>query len=195
MGQNSPQHNRAALEAQIRESFGRVVYSAKTHEKDADLCTSRLGCVKWIQIILAAITTGGLISVLLGDPSANTKALILSTVCSTLQLVLNAYMKDVNPGQTSENHKTTAVELWDIRESYLSILTDIQDSNVDLLAVREKRDQLQARLVEVYKTAPRTSNKAYKNARVGLKTNEELTFSNEEIDQLLPEALRKTRSL
>lgn len=195
MDQNSPQHNRAALEAQIRECFGRVVYSTKTHEKDTDLCTKKLSHVKWTQILLSAITTGGLITAFFGDPAVNYWAMLAATICSTLQLVLNAYMKDVDPGQKAERYKKTAVELWDVRETYLSILTDLCDPKADLDAVRIKRDQLQSKLVEIYKAGPRTTNKAYELAGQGLKVKEEMTFSTEEIDYFLPEDLRKKTTL
>lgn len=59
---------RTALEAQVRECFGRVVYSTKTHEKCADLCMGRLQWIKIAQIVLSAITTGGLVTAVLGEP-------------------------------------------------------------------------------------------------------------------------------
>ena len=60
-----------ALEAQIRECFGRVAYSTKTHEKCADLSMARLQWIKIVQIILSALTTGGLLTALLGDPKSH----------------------------------------------------------------------------------------------------------------------------
>lgn len=191
MDQNFPQHDRAALEAQIRECFGRVAYSMKTHEKDADLCMRKLSLVKWAQILLSAITTGGLATALLGDPSLNYQSMVAAAICSTLQLVLNTYMKDVDPGQKAEKHKKTAIELWDVRESYLSILTDFLSDSIDIKTAGIKRDYIQTRLIEIYKTAPRTTRKAYKLAGKGLKVKEEMTFSTEELDKFLPEALRK----
>lgn len=182
---------RAALESQLRECFGRVVYSTKTHEKCADLYMRRLQWVKIVQIVLSAITTGGLITALLGDPNVAQIATVVSTLFSTVLLVLTAYMKDVDPGQQAEKHKKTASELWDIRESYLSMLTDLHDGNFDIGATREKRDELQTRLASIYSTAPRTNAKAYGIASDGLKSREELTFSDEEIDKLLPATLRR----
>lgn len=182
---------KGALEAQMRECFGRVVYSTKTHEKCADLCMGRLQWVKIAQIVLSAITTGGLITALLGDPKVAQIATVVSTLFSTVLLVLTAYMKDVDPGQQAEKHKKTASELWDIRESYLSMLTDLHDGNLDIAATREKRDELQTRLASIYSTAPRTNAKAYGIASDGLKSQEELTFSDEEIDKFLPATLRR----
>lgn len=189
-----PEPGRSALEAQIRECFGRVVYSTKTHEKCADLCMERLQWIKVAQIVLSAITTGGLLTALLGKPDVSYAATVVSALVSTLLLVLTAYMKDVDPGQQAEKHKKTASELWDIRESYLSMLSDLHDGNLDIAAIREKRDELHARLANVYSSAPRTNAKAYGIASHGLKAQEEMTFSDEEIDKFLPAALRRSLS-
>lgn len=187
-------HELDALEAQIRECFGRVVYSTKTHEKCADACFKRHGFVKVTQIVLSALTTGGLLTAVLGDPKVSYLAMIASTLISTFLLVLNAYMKDVDFGDQAEKHKKTASELWDVRESYLSVLSDLHDGCVAADAARKRRDALQARLVSIYASAPRTSKKAYSEASVGLKALEELTFSSdEEIDAFLPMVLRRAQ--
>jgi hypothetical protein len=182
---------KTALEAQMRECFGRVVYSTKTHEKCADLCMGRLQWIKIAQIVLSAITTGGLLTAILGDPKVTHGAAVVSTFFSTVLLVLTAYMKDVDPGQQAEKHKKTASELCDIRESYLSILSDLHDGQIDIAASREKRDKLQSRLATIYATAPRTNSKAYGIASDRLKKQEEMTFSDDEIDKFLPATLRR----
>lgn len=186
-----PERGAKALEAQIRESFGRVVYSTKTHEKCADLCMSRLQSIKVAQIVLSAVTTGGLLTAVLGDPKVTQAAMVVSTLVSTALLMLTAYTKDVDPGQQAEKHKKTASELWDIRESYLSILSDLHDGSLGVAEARGRRDELQSRLAAVYASAPRTNAKAYGIASDGLKTQEELTFSDEEIDKFLPATLRR----
>jgi hypothetical protein len=47
-------------------------------------------------------------------------------------------------------------------------------------------------LYNVYQGTPRSINKAYDEASKALKSNEELTFSDEEIDMFLPKELRKS---
>jgi hypothetical protein len=42
----------------------------------------------------------------------------------------------------------------------------------------------------VYESAPATNSKAYKQAQDALQLNEEMTFSDAEIDSLLPPGLR-----
>ncbi|HAU29788.1 MAG TPA: hypothetical protein DCW68_06760 [Rhodospirillaceae bacterium] len=193
MEQNTPpEAGLCALESQIRECFGRVSYSTKTHEKCADLCMKHLKWIKWGQIVLSAIVTGSLLTALFGDGAY--VATGISAIVSTILLIFNTYMKETDLGQMVERHKETASKLWDIRETYLSILADLRDAAPDIIAAREKRDELQARLVSIYTAAPRTNADAYEMARDGLQNHEELTFSDAEIDKILPPALRRKAS-
>jgi hypothetical protein len=179
------------LEAQVRECFGRVAYSHKTQEKCADAALSRLAWVKRLQIGLSAITTGGLVTVIAGSATTSTPAAWIGAVTSTILLVLNTYTKESNPGQAAERHKEAAARLWDIRESYLSLLTDLMGRTVPSDVIRKRRDELQKVLAGVYASAPRTDAKGFKRAQTALKRDEELTFSEAEIDAMLPPALRK----
>lgn len=155
---------------------------------------TKLRRIKFWQIVLSAFTTGGLITAIIGDPEINRIAMIISTMLSTILLVVNSYMKENDLGQQAEIHKKIASELWDVRESYLSILTDIHDGEIDSGTSRAKRDHLQERLAAIYAKAPRTLPKAYKNASIGLKKMEELTFSDKEIDVFLPSPLRRAKN-
>ena len=49
------------LEAQLRENYGKIIYSHKTQEKCADILTVRNSIIKNVQIILAAIVTTGIV--------------------------------------------------------------------------------------------------------------------------------------
>jgi hypothetical protein len=184
-----PKPLRSPLESQIRECFGRVAYAHKTHEKCADRLTTRLAQIKWLQICLSAITTGGLITTIWGTPTVSHAAAIVAAIVSTILLAINAYTKDSDPGQKAEKHKEVASRLWNIRESYLSLLTDLRMGFAPGDA-RTRRDDLQAHLAKIYETAPRTDAASYASAQEGLQRNEELSFSDDEIDRLLPPALR-----
>ena len=54
------------LEGQLRECYGRVVYSHKTHEKCADILLERQGRIKFWQIVISAAVTGGIVSTFFG---------------------------------------------------------------------------------------------------------------------------------
>lgn len=184
----APNSNLEILEAQIRELFGRVVWTHKTQEKCADILNSRNHAIKVIQIILSALTTTGILITVFGN---NDVVGIISAIISMTLLILTTYIKNYNLGQIAQKHADAAVLLWDIREKYLSLLTDIKIGVISEQDVREQRDALQQELFAIYKGAERTISKAYDEASKALKQNEELTFSDVEIDAFLPEKLRK----
>jgi hypothetical protein len=179
------------IESQIRECYGRVVYTHKTHEKCADQRIKEQHRLKLTQIILSAITTGGLLVVFFGTPDVSKNSAALTAIISVLLFIVNTYTKDIDLGALAEKHKHTASELWDVRESYLSLLTDLKANHLSYESTTKLRDILQEKLTKIYKEAPRTTDISYKNARGGLKNKGELLFTDEEIDKFLPITLRK----
>lgn len=190
MEQNSPHNDSTLLEAQIRENYGKIVYSHKTQEKCADILASRNNLMKNCQILLSAlVTTGLLVRVFKGDEWA----LIASTILSAIQFALTSFLKEYNLGETIQKHNTAALELWDIREQYLSLLTDLKASLISSREVIVRRNELHDQLSKTYKGSPRTFNSAYSTAQKALQLNNELTFTDLEIDNFLPRNLRKNQ--
>jgi hypothetical protein len=105
---------------------------------------------------------------------------------------LNTYTKKYDLGGMAQKHADAAASIWNIRESYLSLITDIRSSSLNSSEVRKQRDKLQSDLHKLYKGSPRTISKAYNEASKALKEMEEMTFSTQEIDKFLPQSLRKT---
>ncbi|WP_198674431.1 SLATT domain-containing protein [Microcella alkaliphila] len=178
------------LLAQVRESFGRVVYSHKTHEKQADICFRKH---RWQQGALIALTAVGsgtfLVAVvgLVGDP------VLTSLTTSTIALLvtwLSLGAKTFRFADESHAHRDIASRLWDVRESYLSLISDLMSEDISDVPARSRRDELQQATRAAYADAPRASWKAFKSAQRGLKHNEEMTFTSREIDLFLPQALR-----
>jgi hypothetical protein len=89
----------------------------------------------------------------------------------------------------AQKHRETASDVWKVREACLSLLTDIRDPALPITDLRKRRDDLQAQLYKIYRAAPHTDGEAYGKAQDALKKNEELTFSELEIDVTLPAAL------
>ena len=178
------------LEAQIRECYGRVVWTHKTHEKCSDILEKRNSRIKLSQIILSAVTTTGIFVTVFGD---KTLVGIISAIISTFLLILNTYTKKYDLGEIAQKHSNCAANLWNVRENYLSLLTDIRSGAVNTETIRTQRDKLQSDLYNIYKGSPRTLGKAYNEASKALKSFEEMTFSDAEIDSFLPKELRKTQ--
>jgi hypothetical protein len=186
---DTPQ-SRNILEGQLRECYGRVVYSHKTHEKCADILLSRLSQIKIWQIVLSAVTTAGFIGAVFG---AGRVGAVLGLIVSTGLLALNSYAKNYDLGELAQKHKQAANDLWLIRENYLSLLVDIAMKERPLEALQEHRDKLAEQLHTVYNGAPSTTFRAYKKAQDALQKLEDMTFTDAEIDAFLPKALKRDR--
>lgn len=168
------------LEGQIRECYGRVVYTHKTHEKAADILLDKQSNIKKCQIILSAIIAGGMISMIFDfDCLKDYKKVsgFITAIISTILLVLNSYTKDYDLGAIAQKHRQAGADL-----------------RINRLSIQEMckiRDSLMKELGAIQKNAPSTDSKAYNEAKQALKEKEELTFSDDEIDKLLPTNLRK----
>ena len=114
----------------------------------------------------------------------------VSAILATLTLAFIIFQLSFNPEENAEKHRQIAKELWYIREKYVNLMADIINQKISEELIVSRRDNLIEELKMIYKFAPITSTKAYGKAQKALKINEELTFSDEEIDQFLPNDLK-----
>ena len=108
----------------------------------------------------------------------------LSGTFSVLSLFLNIYTKEYKIQDEINQHRNAANALWDIRESYISLLTDYDILEND--DIRHQRDVLCKKVSEVNNNYPATDSKSYRAAQKALKKDEEQTFKEGEIDSILP---------
>ena len=177
------------LDAQLRELFGRIVYSHKAHEKEADILLAKLSKIKLGQVMLPAISTGGFVTVLLGTGWWGS---LIGGVFSAALLALNLYTRNYDLGKQAQQHRDAAINIWSIREKYLSLITSLAIGCETLADIQRKRDALGDELSDIYAHSPSTSEAAYKKTRRALNVQEEMTFSVAEVDSFLPQALRRT---
>jgi len=170
----------------IRESFGRVVYSHKTHEKAREMASTRAVVVKWVNIALTTLTSASILSTVITDQKF---LLYVSSGLAALALAFTIFQLSFDPAKESERHRSAANELWYVREKYIHLLTDIATSPSGVSIV-ERRDALMEELKAIYKLAPDTTSRAYRRAQKALQIHEDMTFTSEEINRFLPDALR-----
>jgi|ERR1017187_2746743 hypothetical protein len=116
---------------------------------------------------------------------------IVGVVVSTALLGLNAYTKNYDLGALAQKHRQVGADLWIIRETYLSLITDLRMGEIPIEALQNARDDLLEKLHAVYAGAPSTTNNAYKKAQEALQRSEDLTFRDDEIDAFLPKELKR----
>lgn len=176
---------RRNLMVQLRESYGKLTYTYTAHNKMANRLDIERKRVARIKIVLSAVSTVGLVSVL----GVNQFWLKLSTTLfSAMLLALTLYYKDTDVIQVIYEHRKAANDLWNYREAYLSLMTDFDRYSDDELSI--KRDTLTSAVGKIYSTTPRTDKKSYRATQKALKDEEEQFFTPDEIDKMLPEHLR-----
>ena len=186
MASTSPANPSIVLEGQLREMYGRAAYTHKTHQKMADGYVTKYKRIKLIEIVLSAATTTSLLVALFGKSEAATA---VGAVLSAILAGCALYFKEASLGEQAQLHTEVGAKLWGAREALLSLLVDLHVGR-PVEEVRQQRDRLNAELEDIYKAAPRTNSKAYSDAQEALKNAEELFFTDEELNKMLPKQLR-----
>ena len=185
MEQNS--QYREKLLIQLKDTYGRVVYTYTSHLKQVNSLEKNLKIIKYCQIVLSALSTGGFLGAIITNENAYT---VVAGFFSTVLLAFNLFFKNFNMENEIKQHILAADELWHIREKYISLMTDLDIlKNEDIISIR---DTLLQKTYEIYKKTPKTNSKSYRKAQEALKNEEEQFFTNEELNQMLPSHLRKS---
>lgn len=190
MDRSSPISSGYKLESQIREAHGKVSYSLTCHEKKIQRLINSNDRLKFWQLLLSALTTGSFVAALAKIEDVSQVSGVVGAGLSAILLFLNTYSKNFCLIENAQKHKEASDLLWKIREEYVSLLTDFELLSPE--QIMSKRDELQERTAEVYSNYPRTDSKSYKEAQKAIKQEEEQTFSEKEIDDMLPNSLRRS---
>ena len=174
------QSSRERLRGQIEEAYGKLLYTYQTQQEEASLKRSRSNRLSITQIVLTAISSCGVVGVLLGEAEIGAG---IASLFAALSLGINLYVRGARLPEGAEAHVRCANRLWVVVQDYISLLTDFDElSDED---IRRQRGALQDRQAEIYAEAPRTSAKAYEIARERLKDGHQ-SFGPGECDKLLP---------
>jgi hypothetical protein len=180
---------REPILATARELYGRVVYSHKTHEQEREIWAKKSCSMNRTNIWLTSLTTMfAVISVAL-EPAW---ALILTALFAAATVAFALYQAAFDPTGKEGQHRTAAKELLWIREQLLLLITECHMPESSLKHLEHCLEVLTRELTAVYKFAPNTSPEAYAAAERMIKTGH-FTFTDEEIDLLLPTELRKNK--
>lgn len=176
---------RNSLQNQIREDYGSLFYTYKTHLTQYERLERKIRNIKYAQIIFSALAAGGIISSIFINEVV---VLGVGALFSIILLALNLYFKDFNLVSEMLLHRKVADELWLIKGQYISLLTDF--NTLDISLIKTRRDGLQNKLYDLYKHTPKTDSKSFKLAQDAIQNKEDHFFSVEELDKLFPSHLR-----
>lgn len=175
-------------EGQIRQLFASVVWTHKIQEKQADIYRNRYRCMETIKILLSALTSSGIISVLFVD---NFWLKVVSAILSGISLFVSIYCETYDLKTEANHHKRTALSLLSLRERIISLLSDIKCNKLSYDEIVSIKATLYDEYFNICDVAKDTCEKAVNKATKALKIRKDNTYSDSEIDSFLPIILRK----
>jgi SMODS and SLOG-associating 2TM effector domain family 4 len=184
----SDDKTRELILATARELYGRAVWTHKVHEKEREIWSTKACSMNRWGIGLACVTTIlAVVSVAL-QPKI---ILILTAVSAAASTGFALWQSNFDPVGKENKHRTMAKGLLCVRESLFLLIVRCHISEEAIERLRQSLDGITRELTMTYKFAPDTSSEAYALAGKSLKDGE-FTFSDDEIDSLLPTKFRKS---
>ena len=179
------------LEDVARNLFANVVWTHKIQEKQAEIYEHRFKLLSVINIIFAALTSAGIVSTIFVDP---TWLKVASAIVAFVTTALSAFMALYDYKSMAKANKSTATKLVCARDDLLTCLAKIKIGENPTQVMTEDFEKIQNRIHEIYSDAPNTSDKAVSKATTSIKKNKDGTYSDEEIDALLPDSLKRRQT-
>ena len=180
-------HDYEKLLGVVRELYGRVAWTHKTHEKEREIWGKKVYQVRWVNVVLIGITT---LLATAGSITNSQYLFIATSLFGAISTAFVVYQLSFNPEKLESEHRRTAKRLLYLRDRYLILIQKVMSGSSSIEQLQEELESIQREVSLIYEYAPDSSTEAYSKAGQALKKKEELTFSPEEIDLLLPENLR-----
>lgn len=171
----------------IRLSFAHVVCSQAAHARMAEQLSVRAWWTKLVTMVVLGLATAACLLALETGRGVQIAGAVLAACAFVLYGI--SLTLDFEPRVYA--HRSCAARLWLLCEKYRALLAEVHDGLIDHAAVTERRDALMREVQAVYEHAPPADRDAYQVARKALSTTEEASFSEDEIDQMLPASLRQ----
>ena len=175
--------------ATARDLFGRVVYTHETHERERIIWSGRVCKINWWNIGLAILTT---ILAIVSAAFPSPVWLVLTAVSAGSTTGCALWQASNDPAGKEGQHHVAAKELLWCRQQLLMLIADCQIASLPVDQLRRNLEMINRELHAVYKFAPNTSPEAYEQAEASIKSGH-FSLSDDEIDALLPESLRKKK--
>jgi uncharacterized membrane protein YidH (DUF202 family) len=172
----------------LRLTFGHVVYRHRAH---THIASTRARWSRWLRTAEALLIAGVAFTAIAAAFGKGRGYEVASAVLAGLALAALLVHVTFDLDGTAQAHASCASRLWQIREQYRAVLSDLTDGAIDLDTGRRKRDDLMLRLHGIYENAPPAEYQAYQAAEKATLAAGDTALADEEIDRFLPKSLQK----
>ena len=185
-----------------RYFFAQCVFMNSIHYKAYDRLQKRQELYKRITAWVSGSTLVLIILEVVFFQALSDKEILNTTlsVLSYVGLILTAvsllftmfHKEDIS--EIKINHRLAAESYKELRDSYLLLIEEIASNDIDLFELRSKSKEYQKQYSNIGKYSPTTTYEDYQESQNGLglqgNSDEEFTWSDEEINRFLPQELR-----
>ena len=105
------------IKKQIREEYGKLVYTYTCHNKDAQIVNKRTKILKIVKLVLSGLSTAGFVSAIFSNAKIVS---ILGIIISVALFVITSILNEENMACSIASHNNAANQLWLVRENYVS---------------------------------------------------------------------------
>jgi hypothetical protein len=173
----------------LRLTFGHIVYRHKAH---TSIAHSRSRLSRWLRSVEAMLAAAILFTALGVAFERGMAYAIACAVLAGIALMLIVVHLALDLDRTAQAHAACASKLWQMREHYRALMSDLVDGSISLDTARSRRDALIGELHAIYENAPPADAQAYQVAAKAILTSEDALLPDEEIDRFLPKSLQKS---
>jgi hypothetical protein len=139
------------LRDHLRLTFTQVLHQHKVHTQAAE------ACARWNRILRGseALLMGGVGVAAAGAAFGHGRipAIVAATLACIALVVLLVHLT-FDFDASAHAHAECSAHLWQLRERYRSLLSDLHDGVLDIAQVRARRDQLMDDFGGIYEKAP-----------------------------------------
>jgi hypothetical protein len=177
--------------ATVRHNFANATFAHKVHEIAAERKEARSAKYKLANVAVVALVLG-----IFAFQSINNNFPVLNYIGAGVtagEIVLLIISLTFNREPEITSHKNTALKYMNLRDRYRSLIADAISGNLSDADAGRKRDDLLHEYQVISDLALATTNHDYNKAMraLQLQPDSQNTWSDSQIDSLLPKALRK----
>lgn len=155
------------VESIVQRTLDDVKWTHKIQEKQADIYSNRYKTMEFIRIIVASLTSTGILALFLKEDSFWLK--LATAILSFATILINTFFKSFDLQTMVTRHKKAAVELLSYRDNFEALVCEIKMKKGTPEELFEKYEKQLENLHIAYEEAPITTDKAVDLARKELK--------------------------
>lgn len=177
--------------ATVRHNYANAVFAHKVHEMAAERKLAKSTKYKWANVLVVGLVLG----IFVYQATANNASPVLTYIgagvtAGEIFLLILSLTFNNEPEITS--HKNTALKYMNLRDRYRSLISDMIGGAISARDAVKNRNDLLHEYQVISDLALATTKADYNMAMTELQltSDGQNTWSDDQIDSLLPEALR-----